>query len=180
MTGLTLRLVRSVSSSPLFARVGPHVVPAVDRWVHRLTRGRVLPSARALPGAVITSRGARSGLPRTNPLACMPERDGSWILIGSNFGRPQHPAWTANLLAHPEAGMSWRGREFRVRARLLEGAERDEVWARALAFWPPFAVYQARVERRIRIFRLVRLPDGPEDGTGAPSGSGPGGTGGTG
>lgn len=43
-----------------------------------------------------------------------------------------------------------------MRARLLEGAEREEVWRVALTFWPPYAAYQARVERQIRLFRLER------------------------
>ncbi|MER5496045.1 MULTISPECIES: nitroreductase family deazaflavin-dependent oxidoreductase [unclassified Streptomyces] len=168
-----VRLVRKVSATRAFARIAPHVVPAMDRTVHRLTRGRVLLSARMLPGLVLTVPGARSGQPRVTPLACMPEygddgggeRGGGaetgWILIGSNFGRPGHPAWTANLLAGPDkAVVNRRGRDIPVRAVLLEGAEREAVWRRALEFWPPYAAYQARVEREIRLFRLERR-DGP-------------------
>ncbi|QTD99178.1 Putative nitroreductase [Streptomyces cyanogenus] len=157
-----LRCVQRVSSTRAFAKVAPHVIPALDRAVHRLTRGRVLPSARLLPGVVLTSTGARSGRPRRTPLACMPERDGSgWILVGSNFGRPGHPAWTHNLLARPQASISWQGREIPVTARLLTGEERAAVWQALLAFWPPYAVYQGRVEREIRVFRLTRGPEGP-------------------
>ncbi|GAA1543501.1 nitroreductase family deazaflavin-dependent oxidoreductase [Streptomyces albidochromogenes] len=159
------RLVQKLSSTRAFARIAPHVVPAMDRAVHRLTRGRVLPSARMLPGVVLTAQGARSGEPRTTPLACMPlEPGGGWILVGSNFGRPGHPAWTANLIKHPDARISWRGKDIEVRARLLEGAEREAVWEEALRFWPPYATYQARVERQIRLFRLEeRAATGPGD-----------------
>ncbi|CAM5669982.1 hypothetical protein SALBM135S_00245 [Streptomyces alboniger] len=151
------RLVQRVSSTRGFARVAPHVVPALDRAVHRLTRGKVLLSAQLLPGAILTARGARSGLPRRTPLACMPGgASGGWVLVGSNFGRPGHPAWTANLLAHPEAEINWRGEDIAVRARLLTGEERAAVWEAALAFWPPYATYQARVDREIRLFRLER------------------------
>lgn len=157
---LGVRLVQKASSTRLFAKVAPHVVPALDRGVHRLTRGRVLLSAQLLPGVILTSTGARTGRPRRTPLACMPEEDGgTWILIGSNFGRPGHPAWTRNLLAHPEASVSWKGRDIPVTARLLTGKERATVWQALLAFWPPYAVYQARVEREIRLFRLTRTPD---------------------
>ncbi|MFE3940618.1 nitroreductase family deazaflavin-dependent oxidoreductase [Streptomyces sp. NPDC059118] len=174
-----VRLIQKVSSTRAFARVAPHVVPAMDRTVHRLTRGRVLLSARMLPGLVLTVPGARSGQLRTTPLACMPEngepnrerngkqkgeRNGaeggngterSWILVGSNFGRTGHPAWTANLLAGPDkAVVNWQGRDIPVHATLLEGAERDEVWRAALKFWPPYAAYQARIDREIRLFRL--------------------------
>ena len=60
-------------------------------------------------------------------------------------------------MAHPDdAVINWKGQDIAVRARLLEGAEREEVWRAALAFWPPYATYQARVEREIRLFRLER------------------------
>ncbi|MGX1757725.1 nitroreductase family deazaflavin-dependent oxidoreductase [Streptomyces lydicus] len=147
--------LQKVSATRTFARIAPHVIPALDRAVHRLTRGKVLLSARMLPGVVLTATGARSGLPRRTPLACLPEESG-WLLIGSNFGRPGHPAWTGNLLKNPEAEVSWRGRDIPVRARLLTGEERAQAWRAALAFWPPYATYQARVAREIRLFRLER------------------------
>ncbi|MGW7610398.1 nitroreductase/quinone reductase family protein [Streptomyces sp. NPDC054766] len=188
-----VRLVQRMSSTRTFARVAPHLIPALDRAVHRLTRGKVLLSAQMLPGVVLTVRGARSGLERRTPLACMPEGDASgavpgagsgdaagaatgvdageatgavsgeaagagWILVGSNFGRTDHPAWTANLLAHPEAVINWKGEDIPVTARLLTGEERAAVWRTALAFWPPYATYQARVDREIRLFRIVRRP----------------------
>lgn len=150
------RLLQRVSATRTFARVAPHFIPALDRAVHRLTRGKVLLSAQMLPGVILTATGARSGQPRRTPLACLPAEDGSWLLIGSNFGRPGHPAWTGNLLKHPDAEVSWRGEEIPVRARLLTGEERALAWRAALTFWPPYAAYQARVEREIRLFRLER------------------------
>ncbi|MGX7761996.1 nitroreductase family deazaflavin-dependent oxidoreductase [Streptomyces angustmyceticus] len=150
------RWVQKVSATRAFARIAPHIVPALDRAVHRLTRGKVLLSARMLPGVVLTTTGARSGLPRRTPLACVPEEGGGWLLVGSNFGRPGHPAWTGNLLKNPEAEVSWRGRDIPVRARLLTGEERALAWRAALEFWPPYAAYQARVAREIRLFRLER------------------------
>ncbi|OKI03114.1 deazaflavin-dependent nitroreductase [Streptomyces sp. CB02923] len=147
-------MVQRLSATRAFARVAPHVVPALDRTVHRLTGGRVLLSARMLPGAILTVAGARTGLPRRTPLACLPEDTGTWLLIGSNFGRPGHPAWTANLRKNPEAEISWRGRDVPVRARLLTGAERAQAWAAVVGYWPPYAAYQARVTREIRLFRL--------------------------
>jgi len=152
-----VRAVQRVSSTRGFAKVAPHVIPALDRAVHRLTRGRILLSAQMLPGVVLTSTGARSGLPRRTPLACMPVEPGrTWILVGSNFGRDSHPAWTANLLAHPDAEVSWKGEDIPVTAKLLTGEERAAVWKTALAFWPPYATYQARIEREIRLFRITR------------------------
>lgn len=154
-----VRAMQKVSSTRAFARIAPHVVPAMDRTVHRLTRGKVLLSARMLPGVILTSTGARSGQPRRSPLACMPD-DGGWVLVGSNFGRTGHPAWTHNLIAHPDAEINWKGQEIPVTARLLAGEERAAVWKAALTFWPPYATYQKRIEREIRLFRITRRAGG--------------------
>ncbi|MEU2508845.1 nitroreductase family deazaflavin-dependent oxidoreductase [Streptomyces sp. NPDC007863] len=154
---LGVGLVQKVSSTRTFARIAPHVIPALDKAVHRLSRGKTLLSTRMLPGVVLTATGARSGQKRSTPLACMPEPErGTWLLVGSNFGRPGHPAWTANLLAHPDAEISWKGETIPVRAERLTGEERVAAWKAALAFWPPYASYQARIEREIRLFRLTR------------------------
>ncbi|MGW0998716.1 nitroreductase family deazaflavin-dependent oxidoreductase [Streptomyces sp. NPDC002523] len=153
-----VRFVQRLSSTRGFAKVAPHVIPALDRTVHRLTRGRYLLSTQLLPGVILTATGAKSGLPRRTPLACMPEADGrGWLLVGSNFGRTEHPAWTHNLLAHPDASISWKGRDIAVTARLLAGEERAAAWKALLTFWPPYASYQARVEREIRVFRLTAI-----------------------
>ena len=58
---------------------------------------------------------------------------------------------------------AWRTIEAHTRpvtARLLEGEERAEVWKTALAFWPPYATYQKRIEREIRLFRIIRRAGG--------------------
>lgn len=156
-----VRLMQKMSSTRTFAKFAPHFIPAMDRTVHRLTRGKVLLSAKMLPGVILTVRGAKSGLQRRTPLACMPEESGSWILIGSNFGRPGHPAWTANLLAHPDADVNWQGADIPVTAQLLAGEEREAAWEAVLRFWPPYATYQSRVEREIRLFRLDRRKEEP-------------------
>ncbi|MCZ4118548.1 nitroreductase family deazaflavin-dependent oxidoreductase [Streptomyces sp. H39-S7] len=158
-------LVQKVSSTRGFAKVAPYVVPAMDKVVHRLTKGKVLLSAQMLPGVVLTATGAKSGQPRRTPLACMPEDGGTFILVGSNFGRTDHPAWTSNLIRHPDAEINWKGNDLRVVAQLLEGAEREAAWTAVLRFWPPYASYAERVDRQIRLFRLVpRGPGGTEPG----------------
>ncbi|MBO0842023.1 MAG: nitroreductase family deazaflavin-dependent oxidoreductase [Nocardioides sp.] len=155
MHALFYRIVHAISSTRWFGRVGPYVFPHLDRVVHRATGGKLLVSSLVQPGLVLTSTGARSGLPRESPLASLADEKG-WLVVGSNFGQDGHPAWTYNLIAHPDATISWQGEDVPVTARLLEGAERKEAWAELLAFYPPYAVYASRVDREIRLFRLVR------------------------
>lgn len=152
--GAVGRAVQRMAGSAAFARVGPKIVPPLDRLLHRVSGGRILVSRALLPSLVLTTTGRRSGLPRESPLMCVPETGGSFLVVGSNFGREAHPAWTANLLARPEASASHGGRDVAVTAELLEGEARDEAWEAALRVWPTFASYRERSGRELRVFRL--------------------------
>ncbi|RAY11769.1 nitroreductase family deazaflavin-dependent oxidoreductase [Actinomadura craniellae] len=130
-------------------------MPPLDRALHRMSGGRLMTGQLLVPSMVLTTTGAVSGLPRRTPLACLPEPDGGWVVVGSNFGREKHPAWTGNLLKDPVAEVGFRGRAVPVTARLLEGAERDEVWPRLLKVWPVYDRYVERSGRELRVFRLT-------------------------
>jgi deazaflavin-dependent oxidoreductase (nitroreductase family) len=147
------RLVIKMSGSKAFMRVGPKVVPHIDRFLHRISGGRIIMSRGMLPSMVLTTTGAKSGQKRTTPLATKPE-DGYWYVVGSNFGRDTHPAWTANLIANPDAEVSFDARNTPVRAHLLDEAEKAEAWPRLVTFWPNYDVYTERSGRDLRVFRL--------------------------
>ena len=149
------RTVQRVAGSRGFAPVAKHVVPRVDRVINRLSGGRFVLSALLVPSLVLTARGAKTGEQRTTPLATLPEDDGSFLVVGSNFGQPRHPAWTANLLAKPEASVTFQGRTIAVRAHLLEGEERAEAWPRLTQVWPVYDRYVELSGRDLRVFRLV-------------------------
>ena len=109
-----------------------------------------------LPVVIVTHRGHKSGKLRKTPLMRV-EHDGEYALIASQGGAPQHPSWYANLKADPEAVTIQDGPEpFDVRVREIDGAERDEWWARAVEAYPPYASYQEKTERRIPVFVATR------------------------
>jgi deazaflavin-dependent oxidoreductase (nitroreductase family) len=149
------RVTQWVAASSGFRALGPKVVPPLDRLLSRVTGGRVVLSAAMVPSLVLETTGARSGQRRTTPLACLPEDDGSFLVVGSNFGRASHPAWTANLRAHPEATVTYRGRTIPVTATLLDADQKAEVWPRLTAVWPNYDRYTEVSGRDLRVFRLV-------------------------
>ena len=149
------RVTQWVAASRAFRAVGPKVVPSVDRLLSRLSGGRVVLSGTLVPSLVLETTGARSGQRRTTPLACLPEDDGSFLVVGSNFGRERHPAWTANLQANPEATVTHRGRTIPVRAQLLDPEQKAAVWPRLTALWPNYDRYTEVSGRDLRVFRLV-------------------------
>jgi deazaflavin-dependent oxidoreductase (nitroreductase family) len=147
------RVVVRMAGSKSFMRVGPKVVPHVDRLLHRLTGGRALSSSGMLPSLMLVTTGAKTGQRRTTPLATKVDGD-SFYVVGSNFGRETHPAWTANLIAHPDVEVSFRGRARPVRATLLDADAKAAVWPTLVEFWPNYDVYTDRSGRDLRVFRL--------------------------
>jgi deazaflavin-dependent oxidoreductase (nitroreductase family) len=151
------------SRTLFFRRVGPTIMPPLERMMVRLTSGRVPLSGLLLPSLVLHSVGAKSGLERDVtlmycpvPASTEPAAHGEQLLIaGSNFARDVHPAWTANLLAHPDAAVSVHGVRIPVRATLVGDGEREAVWHTLEENWPGYRGYERTSGRVLRIFRLV-------------------------
>jgi deazaflavin-dependent oxidoreductase (nitroreductase family) len=130
----------------------------VDRRLITRTRGRytVLGPIGA-PTLLLTTTGAKSGLPRVSPLLYC--RDGARLLvIGSNFGQPHHPAWTGNLRANPAATVTIGGVDVPVLARQLDGDERQRAIDAFIELTRVYATYLQRTDRELRVFALEAVP----------------------
>jgi len=144
-----------VSRTRVFRTIGPRMMPPLERFAARITGGRRGPlSGIIVPSLTLHTTGARSGEPRETQLMCCPVDDVIYV-TGSNFARPEHPAWTWNLLAHPDAEIDYRGERRRGRAELVTDAEREEVWRLLEQNWPGYRGYERASGRVLRVFRLV-------------------------
>ncbi|MFC6010251.1 nitroreductase family deazaflavin-dependent oxidoreductase [Nocardia lasii] len=152
-------LARFLASQPWVMR-GAGVVLPTERLLRRLSGGRwgVLDLA-GLPSIEITVVGRKSGQPRTTSLLCVPEGDNSFYLVGSNWGKPQHPAWSANLRAARTASARFNGSSaFPVTVTEIGGVDRKRVWDQIVEFWPGYEMeYRLADGREFRIFRLDRI-----------------------
>ena len=139
-------------------RAGSALVKALtplDRRIMTRTRARftVLGPIGA-PTLLLTTTGRTSGQARTTPL--LYGRDGdTLIVVGSNFGQDHHPAWTANLIARPDATVTMAGADIAVRAERLQGDEADRAFALLADVARTYNVYRGRTDRAIRVFRLT-------------------------
>lgn len=155
--GRRLRLDEALVERALMSPAGYQfllkVAPRIDKVVIPRTHGR-LSSAGIDRVGLVTTTGAKSGLPRTQPLVLIDDSDGL-LAIGSNYGRPPHPAWSINLLAQPECTVEFKGRPAQYRAELLSGDARASAWAVATDFYAGYERYRVScAPREIRVFRL--------------------------
>jgi deazaflavin-dependent oxidoreductase (nitroreductase family) len=133
--------------------VGSRLGPSIDKFLVPRTKGRLGTMGIDKVG-LVTTTGAKSGQRRTHPLALIDDGEGL-VAIGSNYGRENHPAWSANLLAHPECTLEFKGPPRPYRAELLTGDERDRAWSAAVDAYAGYANYREQcAPREIRIFRL--------------------------
>ncbi len=143
-----------VLASKPFRWAAPKVLPRAHRVLHHMSGGRWMFDSKAQPMCMLTTTGARSGQPRETPLAAVPVEDDKLLVVGSNFASDKHPAWTGNLLAHPDATVTFRGRTYPVRSRLLSGDERSARWDELLTWFPNWSDYTEVTDREFRVFEL--------------------------
>lgn len=104
---------------------------------------------------VLTTIGAKSGVPRSVPLKY--SRDGdAWIVTASKSGAPTHPAWYHNLRKDPTATIELERESIRVRATTATGAERMRLWDQHVELHTGIAEYPSRTERVIPVVILER------------------------
>jgi deazaflavin-dependent oxidoreductase (nitroreductase family) len=98
----------------------------LHRAVYRASGGRLGTRMLGLEMCLLTTRGRKSGLERTIPLACFPRGD-DVVVVASNNGQDRDPLWWRNLQAHPEARVRIGARERRMRAHPATPEEREEL-----------------------------------------------------
>ncbi|MFI6364724.1 nitroreductase family deazaflavin-dependent oxidoreductase [Nocardia sp. NPDC050630] len=147
---LATKLASTKPGSWLIRKVTP-----LDRAILERTNAKyTLLGPIGAPVMLLTTTGRKSGEPRTQPLLYLHDGDTIYV-IGSNFGQQHHPAWTANLLANPNATVAIAGQRIPVRATLVE-ADKDALFARFIEITSAYGVYRTRTTRDLRIFALTR------------------------
>lgn len=103
---------------------------------------------------LLTTTGAKTGLPRTNPAAYI--RDGDrLVIIASKAGAPDNPDWYHNLLANPKVSLEIGTETVEATATpITAGPERDRLYAAMVAVMPGFAGYETKTSRVIPVVSL--------------------------
>ncbi len=153
-----LTVIKRAEAVPVMHNV---LVP-LDRALFRATKGRAslahvgAGNAQVMQNLLLTTVGRKSGKRRDSPVLFL-DHDGGYVIVGSRYGSEQHPGWTYNLLADPQATVLVRGRQQRVTARRLSEAELKALWPQLLRIYPAWQDYRERTDREFRAFQLQPL-----------------------
>ena len=115
----------------------------------KVTQGQLA----GFPHLILTTTGARPGMPRTTVVAY--SRAGSrYVIAATAGGAPKHPAWYHNLVADPNVTIEVDGRTVDATARVTQGDERARLWDSHVAVLPYFADYPNKTSRVIPVIAL--------------------------
>jgi len=99
------------------------------------------------PTLLLTTKGRKSGEPRTTPLIY-----GKWgkgfAVIASKAGHPTHPAWYLNIEVDPDVEIQVITAHHKARARVAGPEEREKIWAEMVKIFPVYNSYQKRTGGR--------------------------------
>ena len=105
---------------------------------------------------ILTTKGARTGEPRENPLAYSRD-NGNLVIVASKGGGPTNPAWYHNLVANPTVTVEVLGKKFDATARVVDGEEYERLYAQHARRMPGFNEYRRMTSRKIPVVVLERL-----------------------
>ena len=138
----------------------PEYLPSPSKWVadqvelYESSGGAQGTTLRhtGLPVIIVTNTGRKTGAIRKTPL--MRVADGhNYVLVASKGGAPKHPEWYYNLVENPNVQIRDKDEVYAMRVReVVDPAERERLWAIAVAAYPPYAEYQQLTDRLIPVF----------------------------
>ena len=102
---------------------------------------------------LLTTKGRKSGRPRTTPLI-YENADDKYVIVASKGGAPKDPGWYENLTKDPQVELQVKDEVFPARAHTAEGEERERLWKLAAQQWPDYDEYQKKTDREIPVFVL--------------------------
>jgi deazaflavin-dependent oxidoreductase (nitroreductase family) len=106
-----------------------------------------------VPTLLLTTRGRSSGKLRRTALIY--GRDGgSYLVVASKGGAPEHPNWYLNLVAEPQVEVQVGAEKLTARARIATPDEKPELWKRMASIWPDYDQYQTKTDREIPVVVL--------------------------
>ena len=134
------------------------VMNGVHRAVLAVSFGHFGWSAAGMPVLELTTKGRKSGQPRSVMLTS-PWQDGETVaIVASRGGDDQNPAWFLNLRDDPQVEVTMRGTKRPMHARIADAEERARLWPLITTDHKNYAGYQTKTDREIPVVLLEPRP----------------------
>jgi deazaflavin-dependent oxidoreductase (nitroreductase family) len=114
----------------------------------RSTNGRMGSTMGGNSLLLLTTKGAKSGKPRTVPVMFF-EDGGHRFVVASFGGSPKHPAWFKNLERDPKVTVEVKGKRYDARAEVMGPEDRARCWQKVTTTMPQFAEYEKKTQGRV-------------------------------
>jgi deazaflavin-dependent oxidoreductase (nitroreductase family) len=127
----------------------------VHKGLLKLSGGRLGWRAGGMPVLELTTKGRKSGEPRTVMLTSPVQEGNAIVIVASRGGDDHHPAWFLNLRDDPEVEVVYEGKpKQRMRARVATAQEREALWPRVTETYQQYGSYQTKTDREIPLVLL--------------------------
>lgn len=125
--------------------------PIIEEF--RANHGKVGGFFKGASLLILHTKGRKSGRPQTVVLNHLQDGD-RLIVYGTKGGAPTDPDWVGNVLADPSPTVETGTETIPVRAVVVTGPERDELYARQVELRPVFGTYPDKTSRVIPVIAL--------------------------
>jgi deazaflavin-dependent oxidoreductase (nitroreductase family) len=133
------------------------LIAGTHEFWYRLSGGLIGGRVGGLRILLLTTTGRKSGRKRTMPLVYLPDGE-NMVVIASNGGADQHPAWWLNLREDPKAEVQVGPRTKTVVAEKATGKERERLWREVVDMYHGYDEYRRMTDREIPV--VVLRPNG--------------------
>jgi len=131
----------------------------INVFLYRLTNGLIGGKMAGRSVLLLHTIGRKSGKSYITPTNYY--RDGeNYVLVASNWGKANNPAWFFNLMNRPETVIEVKGQRLPVRARQANPDEYERLWKMVIQQNAYYVRYQSQIKRKIPLVILV-----PENST---------------
>jgi deazaflavin-dependent oxidoreductase (nitroreductase family) len=145
----TISLPMRAARSGIASMARPH------RWLYQRFGGRLVNRGADSAILMLATTGRRSGEQRS--VLLLHARDGEdFIIVGSNWGMDQPPAWLLNLEANPEAKVTIAQNDYSVTAEFPQDDEGERCWNLLVEIVPQLPDVAENANRTLPIVKLVR------------------------
>jgi deazaflavin-dependent oxidoreductase (nitroreductase family) len=152
---LALRSMEAAVATPPGTWFFKHVVRHIEPAMIKASDGKL--QFGNGPRVNLTVPGRKSGEPRTATLLYFTRGD-EVIVIASNFGGKNFPAWYFNLSAAGECELQWRGGHGSYLAREAEEPERTALFELAKKMYVGYGTYADKTEGVRKIPVMILTP----------------------